>query len=178
MSVAAPAGPDVVRFSTSRTEAVVLRIPNGEPPAAPAGSNPFSVEFENHTIRGIEIDGAEPAIVLLHGFPDNLHLYDELYPLLAGRRRVIAFDFIGWGSSDKPLPGEFEYTMASNERQIEAVLESRLGGSPATLVLHDASGIPGLDLALRRPELIERLVLLNTFFGLAPTQSPPQAIAV
>jgi haloalkane dehalogenase len=169
---------DVIRFSTSRTDAAVLRIANGTPPPAPAGSEPFTVDFEGQTIRGIEIPGAEPAVVLLHGFPDNLHLYDELYPLLAGKRRVIAFDFLGWGASDKPLPGEFVYTMESNERQIEAVMTDRLAGASATLVLHDASGIPGLDLALRRPELITDLVLLNTFYGLAPTQSPPTAIAV
>jgi haloalkane dehalogenase len=177
-TAAGPVEDNLIRFSTSRTEAAVLRIPNGTPPPAPAGSEPFTVVFEGQTIRGIEIPGAEPAVVLLHGFPDNLHLYDELYPLLAGKRRVIAFDFIGWGTSDKPLPGEFTYTMESNERQIEAVMTDRLAGAPATLVLHDASGIPGLDLSLRRPEMVADVVLLNTFYGLAPTQSPPTAITM
>jgi haloalkane dehalogenase len=32
--------------------------------------------------------------VLLHGFPDNRHLYDRLVPELA-RRRVVTFDFLG-----------------------------------------------------------------------------------
>jgi len=38
----------------------------------------------------------------MHGFPDNLHLYDRLSPYLSPPRRVIAFDFLGWGASDKP----------------------------------------------------------------------------
>ena len=41
-----------------------------------------------------EYSGAEPAIVLMHGFPDNLHLYDRLVPHLCGRRLVL-FDFLG-----------------------------------------------------------------------------------
>jgi haloalkane dehalogenase len=54
-----------------------------------------------HRIYVREYPGAEPAIVLMHGFPDDLHLYDRLVPELAGRR-LVSFDFLGWGISDKP----------------------------------------------------------------------------
>jgi hypothetical protein len=40
--------------------------------------------------------------VLVHGFPDNLHLYARLVPRLNPPRRVITFDFPGWGILDKP----------------------------------------------------------------------------
>jgi len=43
----------------------------------------------------------------MHGFPDNLHLYDRLVPPLGGRRLVL-FDFLGWGRSDKPA--DYGYT--------------------------------------------------------------------
>jgi haloalkane dehalogenase len=47
--------------------------------------------------------GAGPAFVLMHGFPDNLHIYDDLIPyLVASGRRVVTFDFLGFGASDKP----------------------------------------------------------------------------
>jgi pimeloyl-ACP methyl ester carboxylesterase len=49
-----------------------------------------------------EYPGEEPAIVLMHGFPDNLHLYDRLVPHLSPERRVVTFDFLGWGASDNP----------------------------------------------------------------------------
>ena len=39
---------------------------------------------------------------LLRANPDNLHLYDRLLPHLSPPRRVVAFDFLGWGNSDKP----------------------------------------------------------------------------
>ena len=61
------------------------------------------MKYTEHTVpRGRyriyarEYAGEEPAIVLMHGFPDNLHLYDRLIPQLSGRR-VVVFDFLGWG---------------------------------------------------------------------------------
>ena len=44
--------------------------------------------------------GAEPAIILMHGFPDNLHLYDHLAPYLSPQHRVVLFDFLGWENQD------------------------------------------------------------------------------
>jgi pimeloyl-ACP methyl ester carboxylesterase len=54
-----------------------------------------------YRIYAKDYPGEEPAIVLMHGFPDNLHLYDRLVPHLSSRR-VVVFDFLGWGRSDKP----------------------------------------------------------------------------
>jgi pimeloyl-ACP methyl ester carboxylesterase len=49
-----------------------------------------------------DYDGTGPAFVLMHGFPDNLRIYDDLIPhLTAAGRRVVAFDFLGFGASDK-----------------------------------------------------------------------------
>src|SRR5258708_27821229 len=54
--------------------------------------------------------GAGPAIVLMHGFPDNLRIYDDLIPLLtAAGRRVVAFDFLGFGQSDKPEGATYSF---------------------------------------------------------------------
>ena len=53
-----------------------------------------SVRRDRYRIHVREYRGAEPPIVLMHGFPDNLHLYDRLFPHLAPARRVIAFDFL------------------------------------------------------------------------------------
>jgi pimeloyl-ACP methyl ester carboxylesterase len=55
-----------------------------------------------HRIYERLYQGSEPPLVLLHGFPDNLHLYDRLLPHLVPKRQVVTFDFLGWGASDKP----------------------------------------------------------------------------
>lgn len=57
------------------------------------------VQRNQHRIHVREYPGDEPTIILMHGFPDNLHLYDRLSPYLSPPRRVIAFDFLGWGAS-------------------------------------------------------------------------------
>ena len=48
-----------------------------------------------HHLYAHDYPGAEPAVVLLHGFPDDLHLYDRPVPHLNPPRRVITFDFLG-----------------------------------------------------------------------------------
>jgi pimeloyl-ACP methyl ester carboxylesterase len=90
------------------------------------------VPRDGHRIYAREYPGREPAIVLLHGFPDDLHLYDRLVPELAGRR-VVTFDFLGWGASDKPTG--HPYTAANQTGDLGAVLE-HLQLGPVVLVAH------------------------------------------
>jgi alpha/beta hydrolase fold len=117
------------------------------------------VQRDQHRIYVRDHRGAEPTIVVMHGFPDNLHLYDRLLPHLSPPRRVVAFDFLGWGNSDKP-PG-YPYTTDNQVGDLDAVL-TQLKLGPVVLVAHDASGPPAIDWALAHPERVEGLVLLNT----------------
>ena len=95
------------------------------------------VQRDQHRIYAREYAGAEPAIILMHGFPDNLHLYDRLLPYLAARR-IVTFDFLGWGSSDKPL--SYPYTAKNQEGDLDAVVK-QLELGQVVPVAHDASGI-------------------------------------
>src|SRR3712207_4232749 len=107
-----------------------------------------------YRIRAREYPGDEPAIVLMHGFPDNLHLYDRVVPYLAGRR-VVAFDFLGWGRSDKPAG--YPYTATNQIGEIGAVMDA-VGLDRAVLVAHDASGPPAIDWAFAHPDRVAGLV--------------------
>ena len=131
------------------------------------------VRRDQHRIRVREYPGEEPAIILMHGFPDNLHLYDRLFPYLSPPRRVIAFDFLGWGGSDKPLG--FPYTATSQVDDLDAVI-TQLRLQQVILVAHDASGPPAIDWALANSERVAGLVLLNTYYCAMPTLRPPEAI--
>jgi haloalkane dehalogenase len=137
---------------------------------------PFTPRWVDRDGSGINVRdhaGPEPAIGLMHGFPDNLHLYDRLIPYLHPARRVIAFDFLGWGASDKPAG--HPYTAASQTGDLDAVVD-QLGLGQVVLVAHDASGPPAIDWALAHPERTAELVLLNTYYCLMPTLRPPEAI--
>jgi haloalkane dehalogenase len=118
-------------------------------------------------------------LVLMHGFPDNTHLYDRLLPHLAGRRPVARFDFLGWGRSDKPQG--YRYTASNQAGDLAAVvaaLDEHLGAGELVLVAHDASGLPAIDWALANPGRVERLVLLNTYYHPTAGLRRPPRIAV
>jgi pimeloyl-ACP methyl ester carboxylesterase len=127
----------------------------------------------DHRIYVRDYPGEEPALVLMHGFPDNLHLYDRLVPRLNPPRRVVTFDFLGWGVSDKPVG--YPYTAANQTGDLEAVI-AHLGLDRVALVAHDASGPPAIDWALDHRERVAALVLLNTYYGWVPSLRPPEAI--
>lgn len=127
-----------------------------------------------HRIYAREYEGEGAAIVLMHGFPDNLHLYDRLAPLLAeAGRRVVVFDFLGWGRSDKPRG--YPYTADNQAWDLDTVIEY-LGLESVVPVAHDASGPPAIDWALWHPERTAALVLLNTYYGHMPAVRLPEAI--
>jgi len=131
------------------------------------------VQRNQYRIYGRDHPGAEPAIILMHGFPDNLHLYDRVLPYLSPPRRVIAFDFLGWGSSDKP--SGYPYTANNQTGDLDAVI-TQLRLQQVILVAHDASGPPAIDWALANSDRIAGLVLLNTYYCAMPTLRPPEAI--
>jgi pimeloyl-ACP methyl ester carboxylesterase len=131
------------------------------------------VQREQYRIYVREYAGEEPAVILMHGFPDNLHLYDRIIPYLWPPRHLVTFDFLGWGESDKP-PG-YAYTSMNQLLDLDAVIKQRNLGQ-VVLVAHDASGPPAIDWALDHPDQVAALVLLNTYYCEMPTLKPPEAI--
>jgi len=115
--------------------------------------------------------GDEPALVLMHGFPDDSRIYNRLVALLSPRRAV-TFDFLGYGSSDRPQGGAAD--PVGHLHQLGAVLDE-LGIETAVLVGHDASGPVAIDYALTAPDRIGQ-VLLNTYHGHAPALRLPEMI--
>jgi pimeloyl-ACP methyl ester carboxylesterase len=123
--------------------------------------------------------GSGNPIVLMHGFPDNTHLYDRLLPYLTGHQPVVRFDFLGWGGSDKP--SGYPYTATRQVGDVNAVVNAvtaALGVEQVVLVAHDASGPPAIDWALANPGRVDRLVLLNTYYHWMVGLRRPPAIAL
>ena len=131
------------------------------------------VWLNQYRIYAREHAGNEPTIILMHGFPDNLHLYDLLVPYLSPPRRLITFDFLGWGASDKPT--HYSFTAADQKNELTAVIK-QLELKQVVLVAHDASGPPAIDWALGQPDRVAGLILLNTYYCEMPTLRPPEAI--
>lgn len=132
------------------------------------------VPHNGHYLYAREYPGKSPAILLLHGFPDNIHLYDYLIPELNGRH-IVAFDFMGWGESDKPE--DYPYTADGQTDEIDSVV-THLKLRQVIPVAHDASGPPAIDWSLRHPERVASLVLLNCYYNWMPELRRPKAIAI
>jgi pimeloyl-ACP methyl ester carboxylesterase len=101
--------------------------------------------------------GEGPPIVLLHGWPQHWYCWRLVIPKLSSSHRVAAMDLRGFGWSDIAWEGFDKETMADDVAGVIEALE--LG--PAFVVGHDWGGWIAYLLALRRPELVERLVTLN-----------------
>ena len=118
--------------------------------------------------------GVGPAFVLMHGFPDNLHIWDDLIPYASGRR-VVAFDFLGFGSSDKPA--DAAYSFQQQLADLEAIVEG-LGLGKIVPVAHDSSGMATLNYALTHPDGVDSAIMLNSAYSEDSTVLWPEMITL
>jgi pimeloyl-ACP methyl ester carboxylesterase len=97
-----------------------------------------------------------PALVLLHGTPGSLRWWDRAVPALARDHRVVRFDLLGHGGSEKPRDG---YGIPGQARQLGVALD-RLGVDRALVVGYSYGGVLATALVEQRPEKVRGLVVL------------------
>jgi haloalkane dehalogenase len=123
-----------------------------------------------------DFPGSGPAFVVLHGFPDNSHIYDRLIPhLVAAGRRTVAFDFLGFGASDKPEGAVYSFEQQLGD--LEAVVDA-LGLEKIIPVGHDAGGPAAVNFALRHPTRAAGICMMNAFYGESPGLRVPEFIEI
>jgi pimeloyl-ACP methyl ester carboxylesterase len=115
--------------------------------------------------NGIEITvtiaGTGPEILLLHGFPHTWRVWSAIIPELARTRRVIAPDLRGLGGTTRTDEGYDAGTLAGDAR---ALLDA-LAVPVAEVVALDLGVPPAVLLALRHPERVSRLVVMEAALG-------------
>jgi pimeloyl-ACP methyl ester carboxylesterase len=99
-----------------------------------------------------------PTVVLLHGFACSIGWWRDVLPALARDHRVVAFDLLGHGGSEKPKNG---YAMEEQARRVAAALD-RLDVRRATVIGHSMGGIVATALREERPALVNALVFLDS----------------
>ncbi|MGH7269195.1 MAG: alpha/beta fold hydrolase [Polyangiaceae bacterium] len=105
-------------------------------------------DVEGHRIYMTRREGRGKTILLLHGYPSSSYDFRPLLDRLAGLR-VVAFDFLGFGLSDKPR--RHIYSLHGQADLAEAIAE-RLGGGPVWLVAHDMGTSVATELLARSIE--------------------------
>jgi pimeloyl-ACP methyl ester carboxylesterase len=103
--------------------------------------------------------GKGPLIVLIHGFPDFWYTWRAQFPELSRHHQVVAIDQRGYNLSDKP-EGVENYTTDKLVGDVAAVIR-HFGRDKAVVVGHDWGGLVAWTLAMTRPEMVERLIILN-----------------
>ena len=107
--------------------------------------------------------GAGFPLVLLHGWPQTWYEWRKLIPPLAERFTIIAPDLRGLGDSERPIGGYDKRTLASDVYQ----LLKGLGHEQIGLIGHDWGGTVAYYLAYDHPDLVERLLILESTPGIA-----------
>ena len=104
-------------------------------------------------------EGAGPVLLLVHAGMWSF-VWRDLVADLARDFRCVAVDFPGSGLTQ--APAGYPIGLASNAQLLEKVVD-QLGLTDVTLVGHDLGGLIGLGWAVRHPDRIRGLVLMNTF---------------
>ncbi len=113
------------------------------------------------TVNGIGMylatAGRGPLVVLLHGFPEFWYSWRYQIPVLARHFRVVAPDQRGYNLTEKPPHG---YDIGTLTTDVAELIRS-LGYQHAHVVGHDWGGAVAWWLAITRPEMVDRLVIMN-----------------
>jgi cis-3-alkyl-4-acyloxetan-2-one decarboxylase len=124
-------------------------------------------------------EGSGDPVVMVHGNPSWSFYYRNLVLALRGKYRCIVPDHIGCGLSDKPRDERYDYTLPRRVDDLEALLDSLGIAEKITLVVHDWGGMIGSAYAVRHPERIARVVVLNTGAFHLPAAKPfPAALRI
>ncbi len=122
-----------------------------------------SIEHGYATNNGVRIHyaalGQGPLVVMIHGFPDYWYTWRHQMTALAGNYRVVAIDQRGYNLSDKPKSVE-NYSLDLLAADVVAVIK-QLDQEKAIIVGHDWGGAVAWTLALSRPAVTDKLIILN-----------------
>jgi len=120
--------------------------------------------------RDVVVDGARIAyrngggdgrpVVLVHGTPSHSYIWREVIPPLeSAGYRVLCFDLLGYGRSERPL--DRDTSVAAQARILERMLDF-WGLEQADIVGHDIGGATAMILAVHKPERLGKLLLVDT----------------
>jgi haloalkane dehalogenase len=129
-------------------------------------SEAFPFESRFVTVNGVSVHYVQagtrnPPILLLHGLPANCYLWRNVIPLLSPHARVIAFDFVGFGKSDKPT--DSVYTIQAFTACLQGFIQA-LDLKNVTLVGMDLGLIAGMNYAMAHPDNVAGIVMFEGFF--------------
>jgi pimeloyl-ACP methyl ester carboxylesterase len=138
----------------------ILAPPAGAAPAVARSADGVSIRYQT-TGKG------EPAVVLVHCWSCDRHLWDDVVPRLARERRVVTLDLAGHGESGKDRK---EWTIQAFGQDVKAVVLA-LGLKKVVLVGHSMGGPVTLEAARLLPGRVVGLVPVDTGLDVEKTNT-------
>ncbi|WP_151771457.1 alpha/beta fold hydrolase [Streptomyces abyssomicinicus] len=139
-------------------------VPGRGPVRAPAEKRRTRVRSGDVTLAVHEQgDPAAPTVLLVHGYPDTHHVWDDVAERLAADHHVVRYDVRGAGDSDAP-PGKDAYRLEFLARDLYAVADATSPGRPVHVVAHDWGSIQSWE-AVTDPKAAGRIASYTTMSG-------------
>ena len=126
----------------------------------------MQINYRNKKVADVNIfyreagSPSRPTVVLLHGFPSSSHMFRDLIPKLAPHYHVIAADMPGFGFSDQPAAGKFEYSFAHLTDVMDDFLNA-IGVQKYSIYVMDYGSPIGFRLFVKHPDRISAIVTQN-----------------
>jgi len=117
-----------------------------------------TLKISGHTMAYHREGRGEP-VLLVHGITTYSFIWRNISPLLSNEYDVIAIDHLGCGDSDKPL--DVSYSIKDHAERLHEFI-TKLGLGKFHFVGHDLGGGMGQIFAVRHPELLFDLTMINT----------------
>lgn len=143
---------------------------------APGGHLVTTGSFKTHYL---DVGEGQP-VILLHGGgagADGWSNWQGILPRFGERVRALVVDLVGFGHSDKPDPATFSYDQAARNTQLIDFIEA-LGLDRVSIVGNSMGGCTALGVAIARPDLVDKLVLMGSAGLHSPGEVSPSLGAI
>lgn len=117
-----------------------------------------------------EAGSGDETIIFSHGLLWSGHMFHKQVAYFKDRYRVITYDQRGQGKTEAPTDG---YDMDTLYEDATVLIE-KLVGKPVIFAGLSMGGFVGMRLAARKPELIKKLILLETTADPEPAENVPK----
>jgi pimeloyl-ACP methyl ester carboxylesterase len=109
-----------------------------------------------------DVQGSGEPTLLLHGNPDSSLVWRGVIHEIKSRMQCFAPDLPGFGHSQ--LPAGMNFTLEEMAQFVDDLISALKISGPLNLVLHDFGGIYGMAWAVKHPQRVRRMALMNTNF--------------
>src|SRR5882757_10607420 len=103
---------------------------------------------------------AAPTVVLVHGYPDDMTVWNKVIPLLADKYHVVNYDPRGSGASGHPT-AVADYELPKLSADFEAVIDATAPGQAVHVLAHDWGAIQTWESAARIPQRIASFTFIS-----------------